>query len=170
MIDLCKLIQQNLFLYVDCSRCVVYVHGIKIRRRHFLFFQTNIRLSDMILAVNNESFVSISYNDAKAALKGVVGRVSLLVISPAEEVAARRVMRLPRPAGSRSSYDDITSCIDGSRLEEDMHSPLENSVARGKRIEMKRDAIIGMSCVFSELSDTNEVRTRRAGNDAHALC
>lgn len=62
--------------------------------------KTNLKVGDMILAVNTESFVGCSLGEATAALataSAAPAPANVLAVSPAEEAAARRVMSLPRP-------------------------------------------------------------------------
>jgi len=54
-----------------------------------LAFSAGLKVGDMILAVNTESFLSISHDEATAVLKQLTGKVRMLVVSPKEEQECR---------------------------------------------------------------------------------
>lgn len=47
------------------------------------------KVGDMILATNTESFLGISYDDAAMILKQVTGTVRILVVNPTDEISKR---------------------------------------------------------------------------------
>ena len=53
--------------------------------KHFL--QSGLKVGDMILAINTETFIGINYDEAVAIIKSLGGNVKMLVTSPREEEA-----------------------------------------------------------------------------------
>ena len=50
-------------------------------------FQSGLKVGDMILAINTETFIGINYDEAVAIIKSLGGNVKMLVTSPREEEA-----------------------------------------------------------------------------------
>ena len=49
--------------------------------------QSGLKVGDMILAINTETFIGINYDEAVAIIKSLGGKVKMLVTSPREEEA-----------------------------------------------------------------------------------
>ena len=52
-----------------------------------VFLQSGLKVGDMILAINTETFIGINYDEAVAIIKSLGGKVKMLVTSPREEEA-----------------------------------------------------------------------------------
>ena len=50
-----------------------------------IIIQASLKVGDMILAVNTESFLDITYDEAALILKQVTGNVRILVVNPKDE-------------------------------------------------------------------------------------
>ena len=60
-------------------------------------FQSGLKVGDMILAINTETFLGISYDEAVAIIKSLGGNVKMLVTSPREEEAIKLGGNEPKP-------------------------------------------------------------------------
>ena len=56
---------------------------------NIFFFQSGLKVGDMLLAINTETFLAISYDDAVGIIKSLGGNVKMLVTNPKEEDAAK---------------------------------------------------------------------------------
>jgi C-terminal processing protease CtpA/Prc len=54
-----------------------------------LTFKAKLKVGDMLLAVNTESFLTINYDEAALILKQVTGNIRLLVVNPNDEIEAQ---------------------------------------------------------------------------------
>jgi len=54
-------------------------------QQNSLAFKASLKVGDMILAVNTESFLDITYDEAALILKQVTGNVRILVVNPKDE-------------------------------------------------------------------------------------
>ena len=57
------------------------------------FPQADVRVGDMILACNTETFLGIGMDDAMRVLKESTGNVRILCVSPNEETEARKAKK-----------------------------------------------------------------------------
>ena len=58
---------------------------IKMTLITIIIIQASLKVGDMILAVNTESFLDITYDEAALILKQVTGNVRILVVNPKDE-------------------------------------------------------------------------------------
>ena len=56
-------------------------------KSHVDYFQSGLKVGDMILAINTETFIGINYDEAVVIIKSLGGNVKMLVTSPREEEA-----------------------------------------------------------------------------------
>ena len=61
-------------------KMTIIIHIITI-----IIIQASLKVGDMILAVNTESFLDITYDEAALILKQVTGNVRILVVNPKDE-------------------------------------------------------------------------------------
>ena len=59
-----------------------------------VFLQSGLKVGDMILAINTETFIGINYDEAVAIIKSLGGKVKMLVTSPREEEANKVIFRV----------------------------------------------------------------------------
>ncbi len=107
--------------------------------------KANVKVGDMILAINSNSLLFCTQREAcdiLMRLRGGAATATFLLITPSEEVAARRVMSLPRPksaickkkSNASSGYSDDSSMVTTRAT-----SSAETATETEERIEIWRD-------------------------------